>query len=104
MNVQVYWVFALAFALIIAVLVRRYRRRWHRLVAAYRQLEEYADTILQHGQGTILNVQGVVSELDAHHPVRHRVEEALSRAERELSELREAMEPHCSEQQQDRIQ
>jgi len=81
----------------------QFQRRWNRLRAAYLQLEEYADGLLQHGQGMILNVQGIVDDLSVDHPVRVRVEESLARAERDLSELRENMQPHCSEQQQDKI-
>jgi hypothetical protein len=81
-----------------------FRRRWTRMRACYVQLEEYADVLLQHGQGMILNVQAIVSDLSSSHPVRVRVEDALARAERDLSELRETMQPHCSEPQQDRIQ
>lgn len=81
----------------------RFQQRWKRMRASYLQLEEYADVLLQHGQGMILNVQAIVSDLSSDHPVRVRVEDALSRAERDLSELRETMRPHCSEQPQDAL-
>lgn len=86
------------------VIAIRFQRRWKHLRAGYLQLEEYADALLQHGQGMILNVQGIVGDLGADHSVRVRVESVLSRAERDLSELRETMQPHCSDQQQDKIQ
>jgi hypothetical protein len=91
-------------ALIVIIVAVRSRLRWNRLRSEFRQLEDFADTLLQHGQGTILNIQGIISELEAGHPVRRSVEQALTRAERELSEMRELMQPHCSEQQQDYIE
>ncbi len=81
----------------------RSHRRWNRIRANYVQMQEYADTLLQYGQGMILNVQAIVSDLQSEDPVRVRVEAALSRAEQDLSELRETMEPHCLVQQHDTI-
>jgi hypothetical protein len=75
-----------------------------RLRSHNRRLEEYADTLLQHGQGTILHMQGIVSELREDDPLRQRVEQALSRAERDLTEFRETMQSHCSQPQHERIQ
>jgi len=93
----------LSAVVILLALVIRCRRRWSRLTEGYRLLEEYADSLLQHGQGTVLNINGIIVELNANDPVRRRIEHALSRAERELGELRETMQPQCSEQQQDAI-
>jgi hypothetical protein len=64
----------------------------------------YADDMLQHLQGTILNVQAIASELASSDPVRQRLEQALDRADQRLLRLREQMQPLCSQQQQDRIQ
>lgn len=52
----------LALGAALIVLAMRCRRRSSDLRVNYRRLEEYAHTLLQHGQGTILNVQGIVSE------------------------------------------
>lgn len=91
--------------LVILVLLSIYQqRRWNRLCARYRQLEGHADAMLQHGQGVILNMQGVVSELSLDDPVRVRAEQALSRAERGLAGMRESIESDCSKRQQDAIQ
>ncbi|GFE82911.1 hypothetical protein GCM10011487_49110 [Steroidobacter agaridevorans] len=88
-------------AIVVAV---SYRYRWNRLLGAYRRLEKYTDTMLQDVQGTILNVQGIANELPAHDPIRQRIDHALERADRRLANIREQMQPLCSEQQQDSIQ
>lgn len=93
----------LGIAIIAAFVVESYRRRLQRAHLGHRRLEEYADTMLQHMQGTLLHVQGIINELRAEDPVRQRVESALERADLQLAEIREQMQPHCSEQQERRI-
>jgi hypothetical protein len=80
-----------------------YQRRLNFVKGCYRKLEEYTDTMLQHFQGVVLNVQGIINDLDGNERVRQRVEYALENAEKRLAQIREQMQPICSEQQQDRI-
>ena len=94
----------IGFAFVIGAVSVFYLRRIIFMKSCYRQLEEYADTILQHFQGTVLNVQGIVNDLAPEDRVRQRIEHALENAEKRLSQIREQMQPLCSEQQEDWIQ
>jgi hypothetical protein len=96
------WLFGNAF--VIGLICVLYQRRLNFVRRCYRRLEEYADSILQHFQGTVLNVQGILNDLGAEDRARQRIEHALENADERLSLIREQMQPLCSEQQQDRIQ
>ena len=89
---------------VIAVIAFLYHRRLNFVKGCYRRLEEYADNILQHFQGTVLNVQGILNDLSPEDRTRRRIDHALENADKRLSLIREQMQPLCSEQQQDRIQ
>ncbi|MEJ0087253.1 MAG: hypothetical protein WDO72_16395 [Pseudomonadota bacterium] len=96
------WIFGNA--LVIGTIYVLAQRRLNFVKSCFRQLEDYADTILQHFQGTVLNVQGILNDLDREDRVRQRIEHALENADKRLRQIREQMQPLCSEQQQDRIQ
>lgn len=94
----------LGIAVVAGSVVVFYQRRLSRAYRGYRRMEEYADTLLQQMQGTLLSVHGIVSELRSEDPVRTQMELMLDRADRQLAEIREQMQPYCSEQQDERIE
>src|SRR5262245_50469383 len=91
-------------ALAVGVISVLYQRRLNFVKGCYRQFEEYADKMVQHFQGTVLNVQAIVNDLDNDDRVRQRIEHALENADKRLSQIREQMQPLCSARQQNRVQ
>jgi hypothetical protein len=63
--------------------------RLRRLRQRERLAREVEDALLQNAQGLILKVHGIVKQLDAEDPLRQRVEQALDRADKKLSEDRD---------------
>lgn len=71
--------------LIAGLLMLVCRVRLRRLRQRERLAREVEDALLQNAQGLILNVHGIAKELPADDPTRQRMENALDRADDQLS-------------------
>ena len=63
--------------------------RLRRLRERERLAREVEDALVQNAQSVILNVHGIVKNLSANDPMRQKVEQALDRADEQLSEDRD---------------
>lgn len=87
----------LLFVLLVGVCHRR-MRRWRQ---RDRHAQEVEDALLQNAQGLILKVHGIVKGLAVDDPMRQRVEQALDRADEQLSEDRDRVQDLRSQQPRD---
>jgi len=60
-----------------------------RLLERERLAREVEDALVQNAQSVILNVHGIVKNLSPNDPMRQKVEDALDRADEQLSEERD---------------
>lgn len=84
-----HWFVLLFCGLIGAVIARFCHARSRRLRERERLAREVEDALIQNAQSVILNVHGIVKNLSASDPTRQRVEQALDRADKQLSEDRD---------------
>lgn len=82
------WV-VLGCASVAAILAWSCHARLRRLRARERLSREVEDALLQNAQGLIINVHGIVKNLEADDPLRQGVERALDRADELLSKDRD---------------
>jgi hypothetical protein len=68
------------------------RARLRRLRERARLARDVEDALVQNAQGLILKVHGLVRHLPSHDPLRKRVEQALDRADEQLSDHRDRVE------------
>lgn len=74
---------------VVAVLAGFCHARSRRLRERERLAREVEDALVQNAQSVILNVHGIVKCLSASDPTRQKVEQALDRADKQLSEDRD---------------
>ena len=72
-----------------AVLAGFWCVRVRRLRERERLAREVEDALVQNAQGVILNVHAIVKNLPSSDPLRQKVEQALDRADKQLSEDRD---------------
>ncbi len=65
------------------------RAQWRRLRERERAAREVEDALVQNAQSVIVSVHGIVKNLGADDPMRQKVEQALERADKQLSEDRD---------------
>jgi hypothetical protein len=82
--------FVLLFCCVIGAVIAGFCfARSRRVRERERLAREVEDALVQNAQGVILNVHGIVKNLSASDPMRLKVEQALDRADEQLSEDRD---------------
>jgi len=81
--------FVLLFCCVIGAVAWFCHARWRRLRERERLAREVEDALVQNAQSVIVNVHGIVKNLSASDPMRQRLEQALDRADEQLSEDRD---------------
>lgn len=82
--------FVLLFCCVIGAVIALFcHARRRRLLERQRLAREVEDALVQNAQSVILNVHGIVKNLSPNDPMRQKVEQALDRADIQLSEDRD---------------